>query len=218
MLVHRNYVFTSFNCIIRICLTLGTTKEGIKKEVQRVPGEPPLTRGTGTIEGFTPIDLLPIVTHSGARKHWDQRFSDSGPLERYSRRAFMFYGVQKGAMLIQPRDSVGVQNTYEEEDGTIFVIQCSIPNPPSVPDFPGKTRAWIIASGWRLRPLSDGNGTEVCQMIKGTSFFASSLLGVYANFRFWFLTAYWLQSIHASPSHPRLERPSSKRSSKASSK
>ncbi|KAF8307187.1 Bet v1-like protein [Clavulina sp. PMI_390] len=148
---------------------LGTTKEGVKKEIKNVPGDSsaiPLARGTGIIEGRTPLDLLSVVTQPGARKNWDPRFIESGPLERYARRSFMFYALQKGALLVQPRDFVGVQNMYEDDDGTLTIVQCSIPNPPIAPDVSGRTRGWMTATGWRLRPLPDGKGTELRYMVK----------------------------------------------------
>ncbi|KAF8302559.1 Bet v1-like protein [Clavulina sp. PMI_390] len=145
------------------------TKDGIVMEKKTIPGDSsyiPLVRGMGTVEGVKLADILPMLMHPGARKHWDPRFDQGHPLERYSRRAYMFYTLQKGAWLVQARDFVGAQDTFIESDGTYYLTQCSVPNTEKTPDAYGKTRGWLTAAGWRLRPSHDGNSTDVSYVVK----------------------------------------------------
>lgn len=143
------------------------TKQGVVMEKKTVAGDPstvPLVRGKGTIKGVKVADFLPMVTHPGARKFWDARYLDGHALEKYSRRSYKFYSLQKGGFMVQPRDFVGAQDIFFEEDGTIYLTQCSVPNDEKTPDVSGKTRGTLTAAGWRLRP--NGDDTDLSYIVK----------------------------------------------------
>lgn len=59
-------------------------------------GSLPIARGKGVIEGYSPEDLLQVISLPACRLRWDPRFEDGASLERYSQSAFKFYSTQKG--------------------------------------------------------------------------------------------------------------------------
>lgn len=73
-------------------------KNGVVMEKKTIAGDPstiPLVRGKGLIKNFFPTKFYPLATLPGARIHWDARYLEGQALERYSRRSYKFYGVQK---------------------------------------------------------------------------------------------------------------------------
>jgi len=70
-----------------------------KKRIQGDPSSVPLVRGTGTIKNVQLSDFLPMVTHLGAREHWDMGFQEGHLLERYSRQGYRLYTVQECVIL-----------------------------------------------------------------------------------------------------------------------
>ena len=66
------------------------------------PSSVPLVRGMGTVKNVRRMDFLPVANHPGARKYWDSRFLEGHLLERYSRRAYKLYTVQKCVIQIVP--------------------------------------------------------------------------------------------------------------------
>jgi hypothetical protein len=73
-----------------------------KKTIQDDSSNVPLVRGMGTVKNVQLMDLLPVVNLPGARKYWDSRFLEGDLLERYSRRAYKLYTVQKCVIHIIP--------------------------------------------------------------------------------------------------------------------
>ena len=67
--------------------------------------------------------------------------------------------------MVQPRDFVAVQNVFFEDDGTVYIVLCSVSNDKKTPPVSGKTRGTITATGWRLRP--NGNDTDISYIVKG---------------------------------------------------
>jgi hypothetical protein len=53
------------------------------------------------------------------------------------------------------------------QDGTIEVVQTSVPNDEKTPDVSGKVRGTLTAAGWILRP--SGDDTDVTYLVKGVS-------------------------------------------------
>lgn len=80
-----------------LCPIIGT-KEEVVMEKKTIAGDPstvPLVRGKGTIKGVRLIDFIPMVVNTGAREFWDARYVEGHALERYSRRSYKFYTLQK---------------------------------------------------------------------------------------------------------------------------
>lgn len=70
--------------------------------------------------------------------------------------------------MVQPRDFIGAQDLFFEDDGTVYLTQCSVANGPKTPDASGKTRGWLTAAGWRLRPSGEnGEDTDLSYIVKG---------------------------------------------------
>jgi len=125
----------------------------------------PLVRGRGIIKGVKPYELLPVVASLSVRSQWDARYQEGHALVRYSRKSYKFYSIQKGVFLVWPRDFVGVRDVAYSEDGTIEIVQTSVPNDEKTPDVDGKVRGTLTAAGWILRPL--GDDTDVTYLVKG---------------------------------------------------
>ncbi|KAF8326876.1 uncharacterized protein EI90DRAFT_3127680 [Cantharellus anzutake] len=137
---------------------IGTKNGAVMEKKTAIDGSAiPVVRGKGTIEGVKPYQFYSIVTHTGARQHWDPRFEAGYALKRYSRRAYKFYTIQKGSFLVQPRDFVGVSDTIFEEDGSIYVAQGSVPDDGETGPVEGRTRGTLHLAGWSIKPKGDGS-------------------------------------------------------------
>lgn len=66
-----------------------------KKTIAGDPSTVPLVRGKGVIKNFSPTSFYPLGTLPGARIHWDGRYLEGYAFERYSRKCYKFYGLQK---------------------------------------------------------------------------------------------------------------------------
>ncbi|QRV96594.1 start domain-containing protein [Ceratobasidium sp. AG-Ba] len=144
------------------------TKDGIVMEKKFVPGDNsaiPIVRGRGLVKSISPAMLLSTIRQPSARSHWDSRFASGGILERYGRRTYKFYSVQKGlSFLVSERDIVGVQHIVcpqgEVEKG-FEVVQTSVLGDS---DNPGRVRATLTCAGWSVVPR--GPDLEVSYVIK----------------------------------------------------
>lgn len=84
-------------------------------------------------------------------------------LQRFSRTEVLFYAVAKGKRFIaKPRDMVGVQKDYVEEDGSALILQTSVET-DHVPEQSGLKRATLNLSGWHFRP--EGNNIRVTYVL-----------------------------------------------------
>lgn len=69
-------------------------------------------------------------------------------MERYERNTVLFYALTKGKKFIaRPRDLVGIQRNYANQDGSCMIIQTSVDS-TAVPEQSGTTRATLKLSGW----------------------------------------------------------------------
>lgn len=88
----------------------------------------------------------------GMRKLWDPRTEMGFMIERYSPSTVMFYALTKGKKYIaSPRDIVGVQRNYTDDDGTLRMIQTSVQDAERAPEQSGTTRADLVLSGWQFK-------------------------------------------------------------------
>ncbi|KAG8748175.1 hypothetical protein FRC12_013920 [Ceratobasidium sp. 428] len=144
------------------------TKDGIIMEKKYVPGDSsaiPVVRGHGLVKNLTPSALLSAICQPSARHHWDARFQSGGLLERYSRRTYKFYSVQKGVgFFVSERDIVGVQTVvFPNEDikKGFEVVQTSVEGDP---ENLGRVRATLTCAGWSVVPR--GDDLEVAYVVK----------------------------------------------------
>lgn len=73
-------------------------KNGVIYEKKTVSGDSsaiPLVRGRGIVEGYTPRQLLALISYPDIRPSWDPRTDNAQLLERYSQFEVRFYTVQK---------------------------------------------------------------------------------------------------------------------------
>ncbi|KAF8606258.1 Bet v1-like protein [Ceratobasidium sp. AG-I] len=144
------------------------TKDGIIMEKKFVPGDSsaiPIVRGRGIVKSLSAAQLLSTICQPSARHHWDSRFASGGLLERYSRRTYKFYSVQKGVgMFVSERDIVGVQSVVfpngDVENG-FEVVQTSVEGDPANS---GRVRATLTCAGWSVVPR--GDDLEVSYVVK----------------------------------------------------
>ncbi|QRV82590.1 hypothetical protein RhiJN_10605 [Ceratobasidium sp. AG-Ba] len=144
------------------------TKDGIIMEKKYIPGDSsaiPVVRGHGLVKSLSPAALLSAICQPSARHHWDSRFESGGLLERYARRTYKFYSVQKGVgIFVSQRDIVGVQSVVfpngEVENG-FEVVQTSVSGDP---DNSGRVRATLTCAGWTVVPR--GEDLEVSYVVK----------------------------------------------------
>ncbi|BGP44769.1 hypothetical protein JCM10450v2_000583 [Rhodotorula kratochvilovae] len=120
----------------------------------------PWVRGETVVEDVSPDAFLAgVVQIPGMRKLWDERTEAGFMLQRFSRDEVLFYAVTKGKRFIaKPRDIVGVQKDYVEEDGSALILQTSVET-DRVPEQNGLKRATLNLSGWHFRP--EGNNVRV---------------------------------------------------------
>ncbi|GJN91579.1 hypothetical protein Rhopal_004602-T1 [Rhodotorula paludigena] len=113
----------------------------------------PWVRGETLVEDAAPDAFLAgVVQIPGMRKLWDPRTESGFMLQRFSRNEVLFYAITKGKrFLAKPRDIVGVQKDYVEEDGSHLILQTSVET-DSVPEQAGLKRATLNLSGWHFRP------------------------------------------------------------------
>src|ERR1700709_1633817 len=78
--------------------------------------------------------------------------------------------------MVQPRDFVGVHDIVTLDDGTVYDIQCSVPNDEKTPDTDGHTRGTLTAAGWRIRV--NGDGLDLSYIIKGTHLFVRTTIRI----------------------------------------
>lgn len=144
------------------------TKEGIIMDKKFVPGDSsaiPLVRGRGLVKGLTAAQLLSGILQPSARHLWDARYESGSLLERYSRRSYKFYTVQKGVgWIVSERDIVGVQAVVfandEDPAGGYEVVQKSVEGDE---ENKGRVRANLCA-GWSVVPR--GDDLEVAYVVK----------------------------------------------------
>ncbi|KDN38471.1 hypothetical protein RSAG8_09456, partial [Rhizoctonia solani AG-8 WAC10335] len=140
------------------------TKDGIILEKKYVPGDSsaiPIVRGHGLVKSISAPSLLSAILQPSARHLWDARFESGALLERYGRKTYKFYSVQKGVgWIVSERDIVGVQHVQEGENGAFEVIQTSVDGPPGDK---GRVRATLTA-GWSAVPR--GDDLEVSYVVK----------------------------------------------------
>ncbi|CCO35319.1 hypothetical protein BN14_09436 [Rhizoctonia solani AG-1 IB] len=141
------------------------TKDGIILEKKYVPGDTsaiPIVRGHGLVKDLSAPALLSAILQPSARHLWDERFASGALLERYARRTYKFYSVQKGVgWIVSERDIVGVQHVQEGEDGAFEVVQTSVKGDP---DNSGRVRATLSVAGWSF--AQRGNDLEVAYVVK----------------------------------------------------
>jgi len=144
------------------------TKDGIIMEKKYVPGDSssiPVVRGRGLVKSLSAPQLLSAICQPSARHHWDSRFASGGLLERYSRRTYKFYSVQKGAgIFVSERDIVGVQSVVFP-DGDVEkgfeVVQTSVQGDE---ENSGRVRATLTCAGWSV--VTRGEDLEVSYVVK----------------------------------------------------
>lgn len=117
----------------------------------------PTVRGRGVVKSLTASALLSAILQPSARPLWDARYVSGDLLERYERRTYKFYNVQKGVrFLVSERDIVGVQTVVfaagENPAGGFEVIQTSVKGDP---DNNGRVRATLTCAGWSVTPRGD---------------------------------------------------------------
>lgn len=140
-------------------------------EKKFVPGDSsaiPIVRGKGLVKSLSAAQLLSAVSQPSARHHWDARFASGGLLERYSRRAYKFYSVQKGVgFFVSERDIVGVQSIVlpdgDLENG-FELVQTSVEGDP---ENSGRVRATLTCAGWSV--VTRGDDLEVTYVVKSES-------------------------------------------------
>lgn len=144
------------------------TKDGIIMDKKYVPGDSsaiPLVRGRGLVKGLTAAQLLSGILQPSARHLWDARYESGSLLERYSRRSYKFYTVQKGVgWIVSERDIVGVQAVVfandEDPAGGYELVQTSVEGDE---ENKGRVRANLRA-GWSVVPR--GDDLEVSYVVK----------------------------------------------------
>lgn len=141
------------------------TKDGIIMEKRYVQGDGsaiPIVRGHGIVTGLSAPALLSAILQPSARHLWDERFASGALLERYARRTYKFYSVQKGVgWLVSERDIVGVQHVQEGENGAFEVVQTSVEGDDHNS---GRVRATLTCAGWSVIPR--GDDLEVAYVVK----------------------------------------------------
>lgn len=137
-------------------------------EKKYVPGDSssiPVVRGRGIVKSLSAAQLLSAICQPSARHHWDSRFASGGLLERYSRRTYKFYSVQKGAgIFVSERDIVGVQSVVFPDgdvDKGFEVVQTSVSGDE---DNSGRVRATLTCAGWSV--VTRGEDLEVSYVVK----------------------------------------------------
>ncbi|KAF8750646.1 hypothetical protein RHS01_09147 [Rhizoctonia solani] len=122
----------------------------------------PYRQGTRLVKDLSAQALLSTILQPSARHLWDERFASGALLERYGRRTYKFYSVQKGVgWLVSERDIVGVQHVQDGENGAFEVVQTSVEGDP---DNSGRVRATLTCAGWSVVPR--GNDLEVAYVVK----------------------------------------------------
>ncbi|GAA5888739.1 hypothetical protein JCM16303_005113 [Sporobolomyces ruberrimus] len=118
------------------------------------PNGLPYVKGETLVKNCTPDAFgLGVVQMPGMRKLWDPRTEMGFMIERYSPSTVMFYALTKGKKYIaSPRDIVGVQRNYTDDDGTLRMIQTSVQDAERAPEQSGTTRADLVLSGWQFKP------------------------------------------------------------------
>lgn len=118
------------------------------------PNGLPYVKGETVVKGCTPEAFgLGVVQMPGMRKLWDPRCEKGFMIERYCPKTVMFWALTKGKKYIaSPRDIVGVQRNYTDEDGTLRMVQTSVQDLDRAPEQPGTTRADLVLSGWQFKP------------------------------------------------------------------
>ncbi|CAE6376004.1 unnamed protein product [Rhizoctonia solani] len=141
------------------------TKDGIVLEKKYVQGDNsaiPIVRGHGLVKDLSAPALLSAILQPSARHLWDERFASGALLERYARRTYKFYSVQKGVgWFVSERDIVGVQHVQEGEGGAFEVVQTSVEGEP---ENSGRVRATLTCAGWSVVPR--GSDLEVAYVVK----------------------------------------------------
>ncbi|GAA5889958.1 hypothetical protein JCM5296_003662 [Sporobolomyces johnsonii] len=135
----------------------------IDNEVHGVP----FLKGETIIEGVNADAFLAgVVQIPGFRKLWDPRTEKGFMIERYSRCSVLFYALTKGKKYIaSPRDIVGIQRNYgEDEGGERMIVQTSVDEPEKAPRQEGKQRANLRLGGWRFTP--EGPNLRVTYIFK----------------------------------------------------
>ncbi|KAF9509742.1 hypothetical protein BS47DRAFT_1487792 [Hydnum rufescens UP504] len=136
-----------------------SSKSDVFTSKKQIPGDPssiPLVKGRGVLKGITPYQFYSVVAIPGARHLWDDGFQQGTPLQRYSSRCVKFYSIQKGSLLVQPRDFIGLQEAIIEDDGTVYFLVTSVPEDENTGPVKGRTRGTITLSGWCIKPVHDG--------------------------------------------------------------
>ncbi|CAE6463356.1 hypothetical protein ACGC1H_000094 [Rhizoctonia solani] len=139
------------------------TKDGIilEKKYENNGSAIPLVRGHGLVKSLSAPALLSAILQPSARHLWDSRFESGALLDRYGRRTYKFYSVQKGVgWVVSERDIVGVQHVQEGENGAFEVVQTSVDGPPGDK---GRVRATLTA-GWSAVPR--GDDLEVAYVVR----------------------------------------------------
>jgi hypothetical protein len=145
------------------------TKDGIIMEKKFPPGDNsaiPVVRGRGIIKDLSAPALLSAILQPSVRHLWDARFESGALLERYARRTYKFYSVQKGVgWIVSERDIVGVQtvifSTEEDPSSGYEVVQTSVEGDP---ENKGRVRATLTCAGWSVVPR--GEDLEVSYVVK----------------------------------------------------
>lgn len=121
-------------------------------------------RGETFVDDVTPDAFLAgVVQIPGMRKLWDPRTEAGFMLQRFNRTEVLFYAVAKGKRFIaSPRDIVGVQRDFVEEDGSALILQTSVET-DRVPKQSGLKRATLNLSGWHFRP--EGTGIRITYIL-----------------------------------------------------
>ncbi|GAA5926321.1 hypothetical protein JCM3775_000985 [Rhodotorula graminis] len=124
----------------------------------------PWVRGETFVDDVTPDAFLAgVVQIPGMRKLWDPRTEAGFMLQRFNRTEVLFYAVAKGKRFIaSPRDIVGVQRDFVEEDGSALILQTSVET-DRVPKQSGLKRATLNLSGWHFRP--EGSGIRITYIL-----------------------------------------------------
>ena len=109
-----------------------------------------------------PSAVAAILTNPKLTPKWDKECIGSYELERFSETFATIYVAYKGTMLgAVQTDFVLAQITREFSDGTVCIINRSIPNGDDlVPEKKQFVRARMETGGWMLEPLA-GNATRI---------------------------------------------------------
>jgi len=164
-------------------------KEGVTlRQFTREGDSIPHFQGDGSIEGYTPEQILAVVQQPSCRAVWDVRYENSFAVESYDRNTLAFWASQKGSgYLVWPRDFAGIMGHFQEKEGdkaVSYYVQTSV-GMKNVPEFPyNYVRGTIHVAGFILRSAeAQSNHVDMTYIVNAdpAGYLPSSLVAIFAT-------------------------------------